>query len=113
MVARSTPASLERRFPAVLTTLRSGLDSAACRANPHPGQPERGNQDRYRDSGLLDDAVRQHRVRHLLEAGDVRPPHVVDVRRTGRLAVFDAALVDALHDLDQEFADLVLGPRDT
>ena len=58
----------------------------------------------------LDHAVGQHRVGDLAEAGDVGAAHVVD--RAVGLAVADALLVDAAHDVLQAFVDLLARPGD-
>src|SRR5436305_15349992 len=57
-----------------------------------------------------DHPKRQHRVGHLLEAGDVRAFHIVDI--VAALAIFAAAFVDAEHDVLEELLELLLLPRD-
>ncbi len=63
------------------------------------------------DRWRLDGAVSQHRVGHLLEAGDVGAVDVVDV--VAFVAVLDAALVDVRHDLPQPLVDFLTRPGDT
>ena len=55
-----------------------------------------------------DHPVSQHRVSHLLEAGDVGAPHIVDVLAAARASVFDAGIVDAPHDVGQQLLQLLL-----
>ena len=51
--------------------------------------------------GGSDHAVGQHRLGDLLEARDIGTTHIVDAIRASDAAVFDAALVNAAHDVDQ------------
>ena len=83
-----------RRRDGVLVGVRGDQQPAAARV---PGQRS-------------DDAVGQHRVGDLLEAGDVGALDVVDVV-VADPAVLDAAGVDALHDVEEQLLELVLLPR--
>ena len=59
---------------------------------------------------VLDDAVRRHRLGNLDESANVGALDVVDDIAVG--AVFDALLVDLLHDAMQTLFDFVAIPRD-
>ncbi len=57
----------------------------------------------------LDDTLLEHSLGNFHEAGDVRTLHVVDVA-VGLLAVFNASLVDALHDGVEPFVHFLARP---
>lgn len=60
-----------------------------------------------------DHPVGKHRVSHLLEACNFGAPYIVDVLAAARRAsVFDAGIVDALHDVGQQLLQLHFLPRD-
>jgi hypothetical protein len=54
---------------------------------------------------LLHHPERQHRVRDLLEAGDVRALHIIDMI-VADPPVREAALVDSVHDVLQQLLEL-------
>ena len=48
----------------------------------------------------------QHGVGYLFEARDICAPHIIAITTLG-LTIFDAAAVNAVHDIDQQLRELL------